>query len=75
MKYCTILKIILHIHTGMLDINERASILQNQTLWMQLHTCMSVLQILCLVQFGLLQLIGIFAALKRKKDQLNKTDE
>jgi cellulose synthase/poly-beta-1,6-N-acetylglucosamine synthase-like glycosyltransferase len=61
-------------HTGMLDINERALLLKinimDATPYMYVSPANMMLSVIWIAA-----IIGIFAALKRKKEQLNKTDE
>ena len=61
-------------HTGMLDINSRASILKinimDATPYMYVSPENMMLSVVWLAA-----IIGIFAALKRKKDKLSKADE
>lgn len=61
-------------HTGMLDINDRALILKvnimDATPYMYVSPANMMLSIIWIAA-----IIGIFAALKRKKEQLNKLDE
>ncbi len=60
--------------TGMLDINDRASLLRTNimdaTPYMYVSPANMMLSVIWIAA-----IIGIFAALKRKKEQLNKTDE
>ena len=61
-------------HTGMLDINNRASLLKTNIMDATPYMYVSPENMM----FGtvwIAAIIGIFAALKRKKDQLNKADE
>jgi cellulose synthase/poly-beta-1,6-N-acetylglucosamine synthase-like glycosyltransferase len=61
-------------HTGMLDINERALLLKinimDATPYMYVSPANMMLSVIWIAA-----IIGIFAALKRKKEQLNKQDE
>ena len=61
-------------HTGMLDINERALLLKinimDATPYMYVSPANMMLSVIWIAA-----IIGIFASLKRKKEQLNKTDE
>ena len=61
-------------HTGMLDINDRALLLKinimDATPYMYVSPANMMLSVIWLAA-----IIGIFAALKRKKEQLNKSDE
>jgi cellulose synthase/poly-beta-1,6-N-acetylglucosamine synthase-like glycosyltransferase len=61
-------------HTGMLDINERALLLKinimDATPYMYVSPANMMLSVIWIAA-----IIGIFAALKRKKEQLNKLDE
>jgi len=60
--------------TGMLDINDRASLLRTNimdaTPYMYVSPANMMLSVIWIAA-----IIGIFAALKRKKEQLNKLDE
>ncbi|MDH3395739.1 MAG: glycosyltransferase [Nitrosopumilus sp.] len=61
-------------HTGMLDINDRALLLKvnimDATPYMYVSPANMMFSIIWIAA-----IIGIFAALKRKKEQLNKADE
>ncbi|MCV0401793.1 MAG: glycosyltransferase family 2 protein [Nitrosopumilus sp.] len=61
-------------HTGMLDINERALLLKinimDATPYMYVSPANMMLSVIWIAA-----IVGIFAALKRKKEQLNKSDE
>jgi cellulose synthase/poly-beta-1,6-N-acetylglucosamine synthase-like glycosyltransferase len=61
-------------HTGMLDINNRASLLKvnimDATPYMYVSPANMMFSVIWIAA-----IIGIFAALKRKKEQLNKADE
>ncbi len=61
-------------HTGMLDINDRALLLKinimDATPYMYVSPANMMLSVIWIAA-----IIGIFAALKRKKEQLNKLDE
>ena len=61
-------------HTGMLDINDRALLLKinimDATPYMYVSPANMMMSVVWIAA-----IIGIFAALKRKKEQLSKTDE
>jgi cellulose synthase/poly-beta-1,6-N-acetylglucosamine synthase-like glycosyltransferase len=61
-------------HTGMLDINDRALLLKinimDATPYMYVSPANMMMSVVWIAA-----IIGIFAALKRKKEQLNKTEE
>ena len=61
-------------HTGMLDINDRAALLKTNIMDATPYMYVSPENMLFSTVW-IAAIIGIFAALKRKKDQLNKADE
>ena len=61
-------------HTGMLDIKERASLLKTNIMDATPYMYVSPANMM-LSGIWIAAIIGIFAALKRKKEQLNKTDQ
>ena len=61
-------------HTGMLDINERAMLLKTNIMDATPYMYVSPVNMMMSV-IWIAAIIGIFAALKRKKEQLNKSDE
>ncbi len=61
-------------HTGMLDINSRASILKINIMDATPYMYVSPENMMFSVVW-IAAIIGIFAALKRKKDQLSKSDD
>ncbi len=61
-------------HTGMLDINDRAGLLKINIMDATPYMYVSP-ENMMLSTVWIAAIIGIFAALKRKKDQLNKADE
>ena len=61
-------------HTGMLDINSRATILKENIMDATPYMYVSVSNIVFSTMW-IAVIIGIFTALKRKKDQLTKLDE
>ncbi|MGH1568880.1 MAG: glycosyltransferase [Nitrosopumilus sp.] len=61
-------------HTGMLDINERALLLKTNIMDATPYMYVSPVNMMMSV-IWIAAIIGIFAALKRKKEQLNKSDE
>ena len=61
-------------HTGMLDINDRAFILKINVMDATPYMYVSLANMM-MSAIWIAAIIGIFAALKRKKDQLNKLDE
>jgi len=61
-------------HTGMLDINDRASLLKMNIMDATPYMYVSPANMM-LSGIWIAAIIGIFAALKRKKEQLNKTDQ
>ena len=61
-------------HTGMLDINDRASLLKTNIMDATPYMYVSPENMLFSTVW-IAAIIGIFAALKRKKDQMNKADE
>ena len=61
-------------HTGMLDINDRALILKINIMDATPYMYVSLANMM-MSAIWIAAIIGIFAALKRKKEQLNKLDE
>ncbi|MFB5621642.1 MAG: glycosyl transferase, partial [Candidatus Nitrosomaritimum yanchengensis] len=61
-------------HTGMLDINARATLLKTNIMDATPYMYVSVSNIVFSTMW-IAVIIGIFAALKRKKDQLTTLDE
>ena len=61
-------------HTGMLDINDRALLLRTNIMDATPYMYVSP-ENMMLSTVWIAAIIGIFAALKRKKDQMNKVDE
>jgi len=61
-------------HTGMLDINSRATLLKENIMDATPYMYVSVSNIVFSTMW-IAVIIGIFAALKRRKDQLTKLDE
>ena len=61
-------------HTGMLDINDRASLLKTNIMDATPYMYVSP-ENMMFSTVWIAAIIGIFAALKRKKDQMNKADE
>ncbi len=61
-------------HTGMMDINSRALLLQSNVTDAMPYMYVSITNIL-LATMWIAVILGIFAALKRKKEQLNRIDE
>ncbi|MFZ9006094.1 MAG: glycosyl transferase, partial [Nitrosopumilaceae archaeon] len=61
-------------HTGMLDINARSTILKENIMDATPYMYVSVSNIVFSTMW-IAVIIGIFAALKRKKDQLTTLDE
>ena len=61
-------------HTGMLDINSRATLLKENIMDATPYMYVSVSNIVFSTMW-IAVIIGIFTALKRKKDQLTKLDE
>jgi cellulose synthase/poly-beta-1,6-N-acetylglucosamine synthase-like glycosyltransferase len=61
-------------HTGMLDINDRALLLKINIMYATPYMYVSPANMMMSVVW-IAAIIGIFAALKRKKEQLNKTEE
>ena len=61
-------------HTGMLDINDRALLLKANIMDATPYMYVSPANMMFSV-IWIAAIIGIFAALKRKKEQLNKADE
>ena len=61
-------------HTGMLDINDRAELLKTNVMDATPYMYVSPANMI-LSAIWVAAIIGIFAALKRKKEQLNKSDE
>jgi hypothetical protein len=61
-------------HTGMLDINGRALLLKANIMDATPYMYVSPANMMFSVVW-IAAIIGIFAALKRKKEQLNKADE
>jgi hypothetical protein len=61
-------------HTGMLDLNEQAKILKINIMDATPYSYVSVSNIV-FSTLWIVIIIGIFAALKRKKDQLSTIDE
>lgn len=61
-------------HTGMMDINGRALLLQSNISDATPYMYVSITNIL-LATVWIAIILGIFAALKRKKEQLNRMDE
>jgi hypothetical protein len=60
-------------HTGMLDINDRALLLRTNIMDATPYMYVSP-ENMMLSTVWIAAIIGIFAALKRKKDQMNKVD-
>jgi hypothetical protein len=60
-------------HTGMLDINDRASLLKINIMDATPYMYVSP-ENMMFSTVWIAAIIGIFAALKRKKDQMNKAD-
>jgi len=61
-------------HTGMLDINDRASLLKTNIMDATPYMYVSPANMM-MSAVWVAAIIGIFAALKRKKEQLTKVDE
>ncbi len=61
-------------HTGMMDINSRALLLQSNITDAMPYMYVSITNIL-LATMWIAVILGIFAALKRKKEQLSRLDE
>ena len=61
-------------HTGMLDINDRAALLKINIMDATPYMYVSP-ENMMFSTVWIAAIIGIFAALKRKKDQMNKADE
>ena len=61
-------------HTGMLDINSRATLLKENLVDATPYMYVSVSNIL-FSTIWIAAIIGIFVALKRKKEQLKEADE
>lgn len=61
-------------HTGMLDIKERASLIKTNIMDATPYMYVSPANMM-MSAIWMVAIIGIFAMLKRKKEQLNKSDE
>ncbi|AFS80342.1 glycosyl transferase family protein [Candidatus Nitrosopumilus koreensis AR1] len=61
-------------HTGMLDVNDRALLIQTNIMDATPYMYVSVANMM-FSTIWIAALLGIFAALKRKKEQLKKVDE
>ena len=61
-------------HTGMLDLNDRALALREDVMSATPYMYVSVANIL-FATIWIAAIIGIFTALKRKKEQLKEADE
>ncbi|RMW34728.1 MAG: glycosyl transferase, partial [Nitrosopumilus sp.] len=61
-------------HTGMMDVSDRALLIKTNIMDATPYMYVSIANLMFTVVW-IAALLGIFAALKRKKDQLKETDD